>query len=149
MPRALHSMLVNSLLPLLLLGESRTVTMFYGVRSACVRAQSVAQDGRVLEVSTCACECSAPTMCPGWRGISFVCVSGVYVYIRMQMYIQAQEHTWVLGICGIDVCYRLRLFFTILCLETGSLPEPEAHGFLIALLHFAITDGCLCSRLST
>jgi hypothetical protein len=90
-----------------------------------------------------------PTMCPGWRGISFVCVSGVYVYIRMQMYIQAQEHTWVLGICGIDVCYRLRLFFTILCLETGSLPEPEAHGFLIALLHFAITDGCLCSRLST
>lgn len=109
MPRALHSMLVNSLLPLLLLGESRTVTMFYGVRSACVRAQSVAQDGRVLEVSTCACECSAPEISPvfassctlsilaydvSWLERHFFCVCKwcICVYTYADVYTGARAH---------------------------------------------------------
>lgn len=109
MPRALHSMLVNSLLPLLLLGESRTVTMFYGVRSACVWAQSVAQDGRVLEVSTCACECSAPEISPvfassctlsilaydvSWLERHFFCVCKwcICVYTYADVYTGARAH---------------------------------------------------------
>lgn len=143
MPGALHSMLVNSLLPHPLLGESRTVTVFsvYGHSQStrwasvgrvclCLWVLSSAQLLRFLQSLPLLSPCPfCPMACAGWRGISFVCIHSVYVSTRMQMYTQVQEHTCILGICAIDVCYCLPLLFAILCFDTGSLPESEACGF--------------------
>lgn len=139
------------------------------------RAQSVAQDGQALDVSSCSCEYSAPDISPVFVLSSFtfsnlaysvcrlerhffcVCTWCIRIYVYADVYAGASAR-----VCARDVwnwCLIVCDPFTTLCSETGSPPESEAPGFsytdccrtpgllLLVDLHFGIIDGCFCSAL--